>query len=67
MEGRCENCLFWKKFGSKDVGECHRRAPSPYKHLPKEEPTLDVGTRWPLTHHTQQCGEFEPRLESGSS
>jgi hypothetical protein len=63
MEEHCENCRFWRGIrgvGGSNSGECHRKAPLPYKYRP-EENTLNVGTRWPLTEGDQYCGEFEMR------
>ena len=52
----CEECKYWRPFQER-TGECHRNAPIPYIHKPEEE-TLHKVTRWPLTKHTQSCGEF---------
>ncbi len=57
MEGRCEDCRYWKPFRDQS-GECHCNAPLPHIFRPEEE-TLYEGTRWPLTGSNQVCGEFE--------
>jgi hypothetical protein len=66
MENYCKDCRFWKK-SENSTGECHCKAPLPYvdnpekKKLHPEENTLYAGTRWPLTKHTQFCGEFQEK------
>ena len=57
MVKHCEDCRFWGPNIDKKSGECHCRAPLPYKYRP-EEKTLHTGTRWPLTDRYQGCGEF---------
>jgi len=59
MKNHCENCRFWKKFKG-ITGECHCKAPLPYIHNTEDE-TLHKVTRWPLTKHTQFCGEFQKK------
>jgi len=67
MEQKCEECMFWKKFLERD-GECHRNAPSPSRYSinrqKDEQQTNDnvlSGTRWPMTHYNQWCGEFHEK------
>ncbi len=59
--GICGECKCWKPLKD-NTGECHCKAPLPYIKKDEEE-TRDNGTRWPLTHMNQSCGEFQKKSE----
>jgi len=68
MERKCEDCKFWRKFGMDKDGECHRNAPLPsrfssssQKDEQQRNDSVISGTRWPMTHYNQWCGEFKKK------
>jgi hypothetical protein len=59
----CQNCLFWEGQPTAEVGECHRRAPTPRMiSLVSTTPQGEryYGAVWPDTEFDEWCGEWAP-------
>jgi len=53
----CEHCVFWEQFHN----QCRRHSPSALTELVKfdEYAATKTVSMWPITKHTDWCGDFE--------
>ena len=53
---KCERCAYWQKDGSKNMGDCRRRAPTVPPYI----------QGWPRVRWNDWCGEYKERDESNT-